>query len=156
MNNLEIQRKRTFIKEVLIEALPLAVWDALVIPDLMKQWMFDSALTIDAEWRPGGAVVISGDMHGSYFENNGFVLRFEPERFLAYSHLSSLSHLADEPVNYSVLEFCLTEIAGQTRLILTMHNFPTEEIYRHLAFYWLVTMEILKKFIEARSAESAT
>jgi hypothetical protein len=36
----------------------------------------------------------------------------------------------------------------QTRLTVTVSNFPTETIYKHLAFYWNVTPVILKRMIE--------
>jgi hypothetical protein len=83
-----------------------------------------------------------------YVESNGTVLVFEQEKKLQYNHLSSLSRLPDELENYSIIEFILSPIENQTILTITLSNFPTEEIYRHLAFYWNVTLEILKKQIE--------
>lgn len=67
---------------------------------------------------------------------------------LSYTHLSSISGLKDEPQNYTIFEFRLTPTEGQTSLTFTTRNFPTETIYKHLAFYWNVTLEVLKKFVE--------
>jgi hypothetical protein len=44
----------------------------------------------------------------------------------------------------------LQPIEKQTALALTLSNFPTESIYQHLAFYWTVTLEALKRMIEER------
>lgn len=125
------------------------VWNALTNPDLMKLWMSESELNIVTEWKIGGPILIRGNLHNATFENTGFILNFEKERKLSYSHLSSLSNLADRTENYSVLEFDLTAIDNYTMLSISAHTFPTEAIYRHLVFYWTVTPEILKKFIEA-------
>jgi hypothetical protein len=39
-------------------------------------------------------------------------------------------------------------VQDQTSLTLTINNFPTETIYRHLDFYWRTTLVMLKKFTE--------
>jgi hypothetical protein len=31
---------------------------------------------------------------------------------------------------------------------LTLRDFPTHTIYKHLDFYWRTTLEILKQFVE--------
>lgn len=56
------------------------------------------------------------------------------------------------PESYSVFTFDLTPVAQQTSLTLTLHNFPTEAIYKHLAFYWNVASEGLRKLIEQAHA----
>jgi uncharacterized protein YndB with AHSA1/START domain len=135
-------------KMIHINASPSKVWEALTHPELMKKWMSETEINILTDWQVGTPMVIRGRLHGINFENRGTVLHFEPEKTLQYSHLSSLSRLPDEPESYSVLEFRLAPMENQTTLTLTVRNFPTETIYKHLAFYWNVTLEILKKMIE--------
>jgi hypothetical protein len=118
------------------------------MPEVMKKWMFETEIHIITDWKVGTPIVIRGKVNGKNFVNNGKVLQFEPETILRYNHLSSLSRLPDKPENYSVLEFRLAPIENQTALTLTLSNFPTESIYKHLAFYWNVTLEILKRMIE--------
>ena len=110
--------------------------------------MSDVEINILTDWKVGGPMVIRGNMNGKNFENWGMVLQFEPEKTLRYSHLSSLSRLPDQPENYSIVDFRLSPMDHQTTLELTLTNFPTESIYQHLAFYWNVTLEILKRMIE--------
>jgi Uncharacterized conserved protein len=135
-------------KSIHINAPTSAVWNALTNPELMKKWMSETEIHILTDWKVGNPFLIRGRLHGINFENTGRVLQFEPETILQYSHLSSLSRLADEPENYSILEFRLEPMQNQTALTLTVSNFPTESIYKHLAFYWNVTLEILKRMIE--------
>ena len=135
-------------KTVTIAAPASRVWQALTDPEIMKKWMFDTEIHIITDWQVGGPIVIRGNFNGKDFENNGTVLRFEPEELLQYSHLSSSSRLPDLPKNHSVLEFKLAPSENQTSLTLTLSNFPTESIYKHLAFYWNVTLEVLKRLIE--------
>ncbi len=124
------------------------VWAALTEPARMKRWMANPADGIDfdilTDWTVSSPILIRGQLHGLAFENRGTVLQFEPERALRYSHLSSISHLPDVPESYSIIAFELKSIERQTELTLTLSNFPTEAIYKHLVFYWNVALERLK------------
>lgn len=104
-------------------------------------------LEVHSTWRPKSPIIISG-FHYTRFENKGTVLVFEPNKTLKYTHLSSLSRLADQDENYSILEFILMTEGNQTRLSLTITNFPTETIFRHLDFYWNTTMVMIKDVLE--------
>ena len=140
---------KIFNKTVNINSSTSQVWHILTTPELMKKWMMpDMEINITTDWRVGSPLVIRGNMNGKNFENNGTVLQFEPEKTLQYSHLSSISRLPDRPENYSIVGFTLNPTENQTALTLTLSNFPTESIYKHLAFYWNVTLEVLKRLIE--------
>ena len=39
-------------------------------------------------------------------------------------------------------------------LTLTITNFPTEAIYKHLDFYWRTALEVFKRFVEQHHAAS--
>ena len=136
-------------KTIRINASTSKVWNALTNPGLMKKWMSKTEINIFTDWKVGNPFVIRGRLHGINFENRGMVLQVEPEKILQYNHLSSLSRLPDQLENYSMLEFRLAPINEETSLTFTASNFPTESIYKHFAFYWNVTLEILKRMIEA-------
>lgn len=138
----------TINKTVRISASPAKVWHALTEPEIMKKWMAETDIDIVTEWKVGYPITIRGHWYETYLENNGTVLKFEPLRQLQYSHLSSLSELANKIENHSVIGFELTPTENQTILMLTVNNFPTETIYKHLALYWNVTLEILKDVAE--------
>ena len=136
-------------KTIIIRTNPSIVWKTLTEPDLMKQWMGEVEMEIEIKgnWKVNSPIVISG-FHHVKFENKGRVLQFDPNRTLTYSHLSSISRLPDKPENYSIIEFTLTPLDNHTSLTLTVSNFPTETIFKHLDFYWRTTLEIIKNFIE--------
>ena len=140
-------------RTIVIDAPPSQVWAALTDPASLRAWMFDEPFEIEVDWRVGGVFAMRGALHGRIrFENRGTVLRYEPERALAWSQLSSLSRLPDTVENRSVIAFALAPEANGTRLTLTLANFPTVEIEKHLQFYWGVTLGILKRFVEERAS----
>ena len=76
--------------------------------------------------------------------------KFVKDRVLEYSHLSSLSRLPDEAENYTFIRFTLQPDDDHTLLELDLSNFPSESHYKHIDFYWSVTLEVLKRFVEER------
>jgi uncharacterized protein YndB with AHSA1/START domain len=138
-------------RTVVIRAQPSVVWEALTIPEQMFQWMSgpELHLRIATTWEVGSPMRIWSKAHVP-FENDGQVLQFEPERLLAYNHLSSLSRLPKRPENYSTLVFRLAPASEGTALTVSICGFPTETIFQHLNFYWRVTLGILKRYVEER------
>jgi uncharacterized protein YndB with AHSA1/START domain len=138
---------------VIINAPRSTVWHGLTNPASMQQWMGtpEMRLQIISLWKVAEPILITGFLHGA-FENKGTIVRLEPEHLLCYTHLSSSSRLPDEPQNYSVLCFELADVAMQTSVTLTVDNFPTETIFKHLNFYWRTAMEVFKTFVEKQSA----
>lgn len=140
-------------ESVTIDASVPIVWQALTEPAHMAAWMGEPEMKLEvlADWRVGGAVIVRG-VHYGRFENRGTVLAFEPGQRLGYTHLSSISHLPDVPESYTHLDFRLKSAGEGTRLELTLAGFPTDTIYRHLAFYWSGTLELLKRYAESLHA----
>lgn len=143
-------------KTVVIAAPPGAVWEALTDPAAMRAWMGEPEMALDVatDWRPGSPIVISGVHHGP-FRNHGIVLDAVPGALLRYTHLSSVSGLADVPAHYSVITFVLDAVDGGTAVRLTVEGFATDTIYRHLNLYWRGTLDVFKAFVERRPIMSA-
>lgn len=137
-----------FTKSVSIKASAEDVWKAISSADLMKKWMLDEELQIEAGTLPGQPFNVKGNLHWVSFENKGFVLHADRGKRYAYSHLSSLSVLPDQPGNYTIVDFEIVPETETTFLKLRLSNFPTESIYRHVVFYWNTTLGVLKTFIE--------
>jgi uncharacterized protein YndB with AHSA1/START domain len=146
-----------FEVSVEIAAQPSEVWESLTDPAHMRAWMGEPEMRLEviADWRAGSPIVMRG-FHYGRFENRGVVLAFEPEQHLSYTHLSSISRLPDEPQNYVAFNFRLMPDDERTTLSLTLSNFPTETIYKHLAFYWPATLDVLKRYVERRSSTIST
>lgn len=149
MNSAWVNSKTVFQKTVEINASISQVWDLLTKPELMKKWMMpDIELHIITNWKVGNPILINGNMNGKDFQNKGIVLEFEPKKALQYSHLSSISRLPDRTESYAFFHFQLFPTKQGTQLVFTLSNFPTESIYKHLVFYWNVTLEVFKRIAE--------
>jgi uncharacterized protein YndB with AHSA1/START domain len=136
-------------KTIIINASPSTVWKALTDPDSIKQWMVEPGMAFEiiTDWKVGNPITIKA-FHHTPFENKGTVLQFESDSVLQYNYLSSLSRLPDKPENYSSIEFRLAPLENRTSFTLTLRNFPTETIFRHIDFYWRATIEVMKTWIE--------
>ncbi|UHG94486.1 SRPBCC domain-containing protein (plasmid) [Spirosoma oryzicola] len=115
----------------------------------MTEWLAEpeAQIQVITNWQINTSITIRG-FHHVKFENKGIVLRFDQERKVAYTHLSSVSRLPDTAENYSILEFTLTPTNQFTHLRLTIENFPTESIQKHLEFYWRTTLFLIKEQVE--------
>lgn len=76
-----------------VAASPARVWEVLTSKAGMKAYMMGA--DVEADWRPGGKLAIHGEYKGRRFEDHGEVRTFEPERQLAYTHVSGAQ--PDEP-----------------------------------------------------------
>jgi len=139
-----------FTKTITIDAPASEVWKVLTDLRVMKKWMLEEELEIITDWKVGNPILIKGTAHWVYFENSGRVLKFEPGKILQYTHLSSLSKLPDLTENYCIIEFKLSPQEKGTDLTLTLSNFPTESIYKHLVFYWNTTLGMIRDFTEKK------
>lgn len=140
---------QSFELNTLVNAPTPVVWDSLVRTEKMKLWMGEPEMEIGVEtdWKVGSPMVVSG-IHHLRFRNIGVVLEFKDMERLSYTHLSSLSRLPDESGNFTTLTFSLTPQGDATSLALRATGFPTVSIFKHLQFYWVGTLGILKQFAE--------
>ena len=124
------------------------VWDALVTPKTIKQYMFGTNVTSD--FREGSSIVWKGEWEGKSYEDKGVILKFNPEKMLRYSHYSPLSGLPDKPENYHTVTIDLVRQGEQTLIALTQDNNPTEEAKQDSEKNWAMMLAGLKKLLEKR------
>jgi len=129
-----------------IDAPRSRVWDALVNPKAIKQYMFGA--TVVSDWREGSPIVWQGEWQGRPYEDKGTILKLEPERTLQYSHFSPLCGLPDRPENYHTVTIALSGDGDSTRVALAQGNNPTEEARVHSEKNWGMMLAALKKFLE--------
>ncbi|WP_419699255.1 SRPBCC family protein [Mucilaginibacter sp. NFX135] len=144
--------EKEIIKTITINTPVSKVWNALIAPELIKRWMLDTEINVTTDWQIGSSIIFSGNLHWTDFENKGTILQFEPEKALQYNYWSTLSGLPDIPVNYIIVGFTLNPItANETVLNLTLSKITDEVAYKHLDFYWTITLDVFKKFCELSS-----
>jgi uncharacterized protein YndB with AHSA1/START domain len=122
------------------------VWDALVTPSSIKQYMFGTNVTSDFE--QGSPITWKGEWQGNAYEDKGVIKWVDPGRFLQYTHYSPLSGQPDDEANYHTVTIELADAGDQTRVILTQDKNRTEEEREHSQKNWEMMLEGLKKFIE--------
>lgn len=123
-----------------------AVWQALVTPEAIKQYMFGA--DVRSDWQKGSAITWSGEMNGKKFQDRGVVLEVEPEQSLQYTHFSPLSGKADAPENYHTVTVDLSASAGDTMVSLAQDGNSNEAARAESEKNWGVMLAGLKKYVE--------
>jgi uncharacterized protein YndB with AHSA1/START domain len=132
-----------------VQAPIAAVWDALVNPAVIKQYMFGADVT--SNWKEGSPIVWKGEWQGKPFEDRGVILHLRPNRLLSYSHFSPLEGKPDTPDNYHTVTVELSEQPGGTRISLSQDNNATEQTREHSEKNWNMMLAGMKKVVEQRS-----
>ena len=140
--------KNTLIAQAHITiSAPIAkVWDALVNPEMIRQYMFGTNAVSD--WKEGSPIVWQGEWEGKPYEDKGVILQLKPERVLQYSHFSPLSGKLDVPEHYHTVTIELSPKGTGTLLMLSQDNNSTEEDREHSEQNWAMMLTGLKTFLE--------
>ena len=133
-------------KSVFINVDPVAVWDALVNPKKIKQYLFGTETISD--WKVGSRITYKGEWQGKQYEDGGTILQLVPGKIFQSTYWSSMSGTEDKPENYATVTYELTEENGGTLLSLTQDNCKSEEQRKHLEENWGMVLEGLKKVAE--------
>lgn len=129
-----------------IDAPAATIWDALVDPEMIKQYMFGTNVVTD--WKEGSEIVWRGEWDGRTYEDKGVILRIEPGRLLRYTHYSPLSGQPDTPENYHTVTIGLSGDGPQTVVTLTQDNNEDEQAREHSEANWQAMLEGLKNLLE--------
>jgi uncharacterized protein YndB with AHSA1/START domain len=122
------------------------VWEALVDPKAIKQYMFGTDVVTD--WNEGSRIIWKGVWQGKAYEDKGKILEFKPQRRLQYSHFSPLSGQPDDPENYHTVTIDLSGEGQRTTVTLTQDNNPTEQARQHSEENWEMMLISMKKYLE--------
>lgn len=122
------------------------VWDALVNPLIIKQYMFGTEVISD--WKENSPIVWKGIWKEKPYEDKGIILKLVPEKILQYTHFSPLSGTADVPENYHTMTYELSDVGEHTEVSLTQDNNSSEEELQHSQQMWDSMLAGLKKLLE--------
>jgi len=126
------------------------VWEALVDPQAIHQYMFDTNVVSD--WKVGGPILWKGEWQGKPYEDKGVLLEIAAGSKLQYSHFSPLAGLPDIPENYHTVTIDLSQAGRETLVTLTQDNNPTEDDRMHSEQNWAMMLALLKKYVESASS----
>jgi uncharacterized protein YndB with AHSA1/START domain len=131
---------------ITIKAPAAKVWQALVEPEAIKQYMFGT--TVVSDLKVGGPIRWKGVWKGKAYEDKGTVLEIRPQQRLKYSHFSPLTGMPDKAENYHTVTVDLLQETEGTVVTLAQDNNATDEERRHSQENWMLMLEGLKKFVE--------
>ena len=132
-----------------IKAPRARIWDALVAPAAIKQYMFGA--DVESTWRVGGAITWKGEFNGKPYEDKGVVLRFEPGNVLQYSHFSPRSGRRSRPEDHHIVTITLSGDADETRVSLTQDGNADEKARQASEKNWTAMLDGLKQYVERSS-----
>jgi uncharacterized protein YndB with AHSA1/START domain len=124
------------------------VWDALIDPEAIEQYMFGASVASD--WKPGSPITWKGEWQGRRYEDKGRVLALEPPHRMRYSHYSPLSGQPDRPESYHSVTIDLTAEDGRTLVTLSQDGNADDEARDHAEQNWHRMLQGLKRIVEAR------
>ena len=133
---------------IVINAPPAKVWEALVSPAALKQYMFGS--DVRSDFREGSPITFSGEWQGKPYQDKGTILKSQRNAVLQYSHYSPTSGKPDRPESYHTVTIELSDLGGKTRVELTQDNNENEQARAESEKNWNMMLDGLKKFVEGR------
>lgn len=135
-------------KSITINATPERVWEAITVPEMIKQYMYGAEVISD--WEKDSPIVYKGVWEGQPYEDKGIILEIKPNELLTFTYLSAMSGLPDQPENYNEVSFALSEVAkDQTKFTVTQTNNPTQEAATKAEETWGMMLGGIKKLLEA-------
>ena len=132
--------------KIIINAPQNKVWEALVSPEKIKEFMFGSDVV--SEWKEGSFIIWKGVWEGKPYEDKGVIIQVKEPELLEYTHFSPLLGLPDVPENYHLLTYQLSAVEEGTELSLSQDNNTTEEQKEHSEKMWASMLEGIKKVVE--------
>ena len=139
-----------------INASAAKVWDALVNPEITKQYMFGCEAISD--WKPGSTLLWKGLYEGKeMIFVKGVISDIQPGKFLAFTVIDpNNTALEDIPENYLTVTYELQTENDQTILTATQGDYSKvgdgENRYKHSVDGggWAPILDQIKKIVEAK------
>ena len=119
------------------------VWDALISPDAIKQYMFGA--DVKSDWREGSLITWSGDIDVKAYNDTGVVLKVDLERMLQYSHCSMQP---GTPGHQHTVTIHLMACGDNTAVSLAQDNIPDDKSREESQQKWTAMLHGLKRYVE--------
>lgn len=124
------------------------VWDALVNPETIKQYMYGTET--HTTWVLGSPITFTGEWQGQPYTDKGVILDINPLRVLSYSYWSPLSGTDDFEDNYTHVTFHLSAFDNNTIVTITQDNLEDDEAVVKAEDNWMKVAHKMKEVIENR------
>jgi uncharacterized protein YndB with AHSA1/START domain len=135
------------VKSITIDASRESVWQALVDPQKVKQYMHGT--NMETDWSVGSPITWRGEWRGNPYEDKGTILDVKPQALLKMTHWSPMGGSEDRPENYHTVTYELADSDGRTELTVKQDNNATQEEADSMAENnWGPVLEGLKNVAE--------
>ena len=141
-----MKTKLTATTSVTIHAPASKVWEALVTPKIVKQYMFGA--DVESDWKVGSAIRYTGVYDGKPFEEKGEIKQFEPKKVFQATNFSSMSEQEDKPENYALVTYRLKADGSKTKLTISQNNIGSEKGVENSKTNWKGVLRSLKQTVE--------
>jgi len=122
------------------------VWNALVDPKAIKEYMFGANVVTD--WHEKSPIVWKGEYEGKPYEDKGVILKFKPGHMLQYSHFSPMSGMPDKPENYHTVTIEVSGEGDKTQTTLSQDHNATEKEREESEKNWTAMLDGMKRYVE--------
>ena len=123
------------------------IWDALVTPSIIKEYMFGTNVVSD--FKEGSPITWKGEWEGRPYEDKGVIQKSVPNHVLQYTHASAGS----DEVHTITIELA-EKGPSQTEVTLSQDNNASEEAREHSEKNWRMMLDGLKKISEGAQSPS--
>ena len=116
----------------LIHASREKVWETLVTPSLIKQWLFNT--NAQSDWYVGSAITFAGEWKGKPYRDKGKIISIQPNTLLRHTFWSANSGKADMPENYVTVTYTIEEKGELSELVITQSGIESEKVDAYAYF----------------------
>lgn len=141
-----MDRRFTAISSVDIHTPVSKVWQALISPELIKQYLFGTEAVSD--WKVGSTITYRGVWQGKPYEDKGKILQIIPEKLFQSTYWSSIAGLEDKPENYATVTYTLEAKNGSTHITVSQDNITDEKEVDHMKENWRMVFDNMRKLLE--------
>lgn len=133
---------------IIINSTVEKVWDALTVPEQVKEYFFNTNLVTD--WKVNSPIYFRGEWDGKKYEDKGKVLDFVPNKSLSYSYWSNFSGLEDREDLYQIITYSIDKADAGVLVSIKQSNVETKEKAEHSNQNWKMVLESLKTYVEGK------
>lgn len=123
------------------------VWNALVDPTLIKQYLFGTEAISD--WKKGSDITYKGEWQGKSYEDKGTIIDIVPGKLLHTTYWSSMGGKEDKPENYANVIYEVGSEGDDTTVTITQDNIADEAGQKHMEENWKQVLTSMKKVLES-------
>lgn len=136
----------TGTSSILIRATPEKVWEALVNPEMIKQYLYGT--DVSSDWQVGSPISYKGMWKDRPYEDKGTIVQLIPNQLLQTTYWSVFSEREDLPENYLLVSYQLAEADDGTMLTISTERNLSQLDADDVSKNWEYVLHLIKDLLE--------